>query len=189
MSGKWAMRLEGTWDRGIPYGELRTRLLTLIQIARRQAQLGYKRARKRLANLYVLFIQLENAARVSEAYDAYLAYLETGQRKVWVRVRKHRRGQRQRLIIIPPDIPKPDKCPRPASLAAVEVFAQSIGLNTHTLRYARITDLAKRKVHPALLGKMTKHVNIKWLINYIQEREAEELLEQLVMGDAEEPRD
>jgi len=179
-------RPEGTWDIGIPYEELRTKLLTLIEMARHRASMGYKRAKKRLANLYVLLIQLENAARVSEAYDAYLAYLETGQRKIRVRVRKHRKGQTYRFIIIPPEIPEPSRCPKPSSLAAVEVFAQSIGLNTHTLRYARITDLAKRKVHPTIMGKITRHKNLRWLIDYIQDRVAEETLERLVMGHAEE---
>jgi len=173
-----------SWDRGIPYKQIRERLLMLIDVARHQVSLGYKRARKRLANLYVLLTQLDNASRVSEAFEAYLRFVETGEREIEVRVRKQRKDPEFRVVMIPPEVPDPPDAPRPTSLAAVKVFAQSIGLNTHTLRYARITDLAKRQIHPAMIGRITEHRNLNLLIRYIQKEEARRTLRRLIFGEA-----
>jgi len=62
------------------------------------------------------------------------------------------------------------------------MFAQSIGLNTHTLRYARITHMARVGIHPAVIGRVTEHRNLNLLIRYIQKEEARRTLRRLIFG-------
>ena len=179
-------RRKGSWDMGVPYEQIRERLMSLIESVRFKASLGDKRAQKRLANLYILLIQLENAARVSEAFDAYVFFLATGQREVMVRVRK-RGDEEHRLVVIPPEIP--DDAPEPTSVAAVKVFAREVlGINTHTLRYARITHLAKLKVPAQIIGRITEHKTLDMILRYTQKVEAEDTLKRLVLGHATEAK-
>jgi len=171
----------GTWDKGISYEVAKAELLRLIAKARHEADLGSKRARKRLANLYVLLTQLENASRVSEAYEAYTRFLKGEGREIEVRIRK-RKDRETRLIIIPPEVPDPPEAPKPSSLMAVKKFASDIGLNTHTLRYARITHLAKLREAPQMVAKITGHATLNMILKYVQKVQAEERLRELIYG-------
>ena len=173
-------RPKKSWDQGVSYEEIKTRLLELIEIARFRASLGYEKAKQRLANLYVLLVQLENAARISEAYEAYMTFLATGMREIPVRVRK-RKDETYRLIMIPPEIP--ENAPAPVSIAAVKVFAREVlGVNTHTLRYARITHMARLGVPAQIIGRITEHKKLDMILRYTQKVEAEKTLRQLVLG-------
>ena len=175
-------RQQGTWDRGIEYDLLRKRLLRLYRGLAEKAERSV-RYRKRLALTMVLMIQLRNGCRVSEAVEALHKMVSTGQRKVWVKVRK-RKEEKLREIVLPKFIPDTDlKLVREEAEGVttdqVKSFARyNLGINTHTLRYAFITHLTVEKgVQPNVVAKITGHVDLDHLITYTQQVKAEEILE------------
>ncbi|MCD6348658.1 MAG: hypothetical protein J7L91_03455 [Candidatus Korarchaeota archaeon] len=178
-----APRQEGTWDRGIEYDLLRKRLLRLYRRMREKADRS-RRYRKRLAHTLVLMIQLRNGCRVSEAVEALQKMASTGQRKVMVRVRKTKKEEKKREVVLPKSVPDSDlrlirEDVKALTVDQVKSFARyNLGINTHTLRYAFITDMTLRQgIQPNLVAKITGHVNLDHLITYTQEVKAEELLE------------
>ena len=169
----------GTWDRGLDYEQTRLMLIREIAWARHRAKHD-KRARRRLAGLCVLLTQLDNAARVSEAHEAVSIFALTGQREVEVRVRKQRKDPEKRLVVIPPEV-RPEDVRELPSLDACRMYAFRLGINTHSLRYARITDLALKKVQPQIIARITHHRKLDMLIRYTQEVAARELLRREIM--------
>jgi len=157
-------------------------LLQHIARARHDAKRD-KRARRRLAGLCVLLTQLDNAARVSEAHEAVSIFARTGQREVEVRVRKQKKDPDVRLVIIPPEVKREDVRELP-SVDACRMYAFRLGINTHSLRYARITDLALKKVQPQIIARITHHRKLDMLIKYTQEVAAREILRREILGPA-----
>ena len=182
--------LKGTWDRGLDPEATRQMLLALMKEAEDRALKGSKRARGRLAKLCVMLIQLENGSRVSEAREAFLAWLKLGRpghiRKVRVRVRKQKKDPERRLIVIPgPVIEVSQRVGlRPEDVGtkmAICCLAQRLGINTHSLRYAGITRMAlSGKMADVAVAKITGHRKIEILLDYIQKVRAEKALEDLV---------
>ncbi len=176
-------RQKGTWDRGIDYDLLRKRLLRLYRRMREKAE-GSKRYRKRLAHTLVLMLQLRNGCRVSEAVEALQKMASTGQRKVMVRVRKTKKEEKERTVVLPKSVPDSDlrlirEDVKTITVDQVKSFARyNLGINTHTLRYAFITHLTVEKgVQPNAVAKITGHVDLDHLITYTQQVKAEEILE------------
>jgi len=181
-----AHRQEGSWDRGIDYDLLRKRLLRLYKNLREKAD-GSKRYRKRLALSMALMIQLRNGCRVSEAIEALHKMASTGQRKVMVRVRKVKKEEKLREVVLPKAVPDSDlrlvkKEAESVTVDQVKSFARyNLGINTHSLRYAFITHLTVEKgVQPNVVAKITGHVDLDHLITYTQRVKAEEILEREV---------
>ncbi len=59
---------------------------------------------------------------------------------------------------------------------AVKSYAHRHGLNTHSLRYAFITYLAKKGYDALTISKITGHKQLNHLITYLQSKRAEEVL-------------
>jgi len=104
--------------------------------------------------LQILLIQLVNGARISEAYEAYYKFCETGQREVYVRVRKKRRPE-TRAIDIPPEVIPICVKVNPDSVR--RVCKQKLGINSHSLRYAYITYLSQLNIPAHVVSKITHH--------------------------------
>jgi len=181
------------WDHASEKGLSYRDLLRLLE-----DKLEAARSDKEYAYLSVLYTQLRNGCRVSEAARAMLLFAKTGNRKLRVPVAK-RRDQVERLVLIPPVVEykrvawlaeefkrKPLERATKVLAARVKVFSLShLGLNTHSLRYAFITHLAEQGVAPQLIARITGHKRLDYIVHYTQRLKAEELLEKLVLGEVE----
>ena len=154
--------------------------------ARLESKLARAKSDRDYAYYAVLYTQLLNGARVSEAVDALREYARTGEAKVRVKVRKRKNAER--LIVVPNiDLKRvawildvdPEKLTN-----RVEKFAKSkLGANTHALRYAFITHLGSRGVSAQLIAKITGHARLDYILYYTQRAEAEKLLEDIARGE------
>lgn len=140
----------------------------------------------RLVHTSILMIQLRNAARISEASEAFHKWLITGKKKVKVRVRKHKNPNSMRTIVIPSVLEDIRDLYKGYDTIDPDTLAQRckswslirLHINTHSLRYARITDYLERGYNPAIVAKITKHKKMDMLLEYTQERAAEKILEE-----------
>ena len=165
------------WDAGVDFEATKARLESRLSRAKSDREYGY---------LAVLYVQLLNGCRVSEAVEAVQTFAKRNERKVKVKVRKRKNAER--LVIIPRAI----ELKRVAWLADVDAeklvervrfYARKhLKLNTHSLRYAFITHMAKRGVSAQLIAKMTGHATLQHILHYTQQVEAESILEEVVEG-------
>jgi hypothetical protein len=161
--------------------------------------LARKKVLARIFHLSVLLTQLRNASRISEAVEAVMFWLETNRTRLMVRVRKRgyitRKGKEKgkkpqpvyRRMFIPEEIidyrellqEYVKDTPLEKLTNRVKAWTKLTfqAFSTHALRYAKITDLVVKGYNPALIAKVTKHKTLDLLIEYTQEREAEEILE------------
>jgi len=147
-----------------------------------------RKAFKHYTYAVILLIQLRNGARVSEAIEALRKFIETGTRKVEVRVRKHKRPE-FRLMVLPKELSPRDLLPCSPVLEEaddkklkkrVQLYARKeLGINTHSLRYAFITYLLKKGVSPSIIAKITHHKNLNYILTYTQQKTADKILEDL----------
>jgi len=140
-----------------------------------------------------MLIQLYNGSRVGEA-SAFAVqwarhYLKTRnpEYRAKIKVEKRRDGA-ERLMAFPIKVRIPEEKLHAAAeyLASVDpvklknrvkVYAvKTIGINTHSLRYAFITHMLEQGVSPALIAKITGHAKLDYILHYTQRRKAEELL-------------
>ncbi len=171
------------WDMGKDYGGLKRKILKEIERVRDKDNL---KALTRLAYLITYAIQLRNGARVSEAVEGFNNFLnneyftEKGRKKVKVRVRK-KKALDTRELIYPEFLPyslmdKLRKYRVEVRVDRAKAYSRRIlGVNTHTLRYARITYLLNKGVNPSIVAKITHHSKLDFILNYTQEKLADKL--------------
>jgi integrase len=174
------------WDRGLDFAETRTRLVGLLDHERPMCSDDLN-PKKRLTHYSILLIQLVNGARISEAFDANRGWGENGDREQEVRVRKRRKDVELRLVMIPPELQDGDRpylleaLDRGLTIGATKTFAiDALGFNTHSLRYAQITELARKGMAPQLIAKVTHHKTLNFILSYTQQKEANKALRELV---------
>jgi len=167
------------WDRGLSWEECKRILDQALAKALNPSpsvadvnSLGY---------LAVLYTQLYNGCRVKEALVAVGGWLEDGQNVREVRVQK-RKDNKYRTVIVPKIIPRDAINTLALKVSNIKVYANRLGLNTHTLRYAFITKCLKEGHNPAVVAKITGHKRLDQLLTYVQNREAEEILKNFVPG-------
>ena len=171
-----------SWDLGLDYKRTYRLLLTKIRT-------HYKRrAFRHYTYAIILLIQLRNGARVSEAIEGLRKFIETGEKKVEVRVRKHKKPE-YRLMVLPKELSLKDLMPCKAILEEadterlkkrIQLYARKeLGINTHSLRYAFITYLLKKGISPSLIAKITHHRNLNYILTYTQQKTANEILEEI----------
>ena len=102
-----------------------------------------------------------------------------------VRVRKRKDGV-ERLVVVPERVELrrvvwlAEEEPRHL-VKRVKMYALSrLKLNTHSLRYAFITHLARRGISAQIIAKITGHRRLDYILHYTQRVEAEKLLEKIV---------
>ena len=192
-------RKEGTWASELSFEEI----VKIIEseweevkatiYRRKEVGLPYKRLLKRMAYLSVLLIQIRNGCRVGEAVEALKRFVSTKNQVVYVRVEKKWKKDKETGETILLNIKR--RIVRPAKLtdddldliSGVEVKKQNVvswassrlGINTHAIRHAFITNAAKRGINPSLIAKIIKWNDLQVLLEYIREEEADELLDQL----------
>lgn len=162
------------WDKGIDYETLLDIILKRYRIARKQKEKCY---------LAILLIQLRNGARISEAVRCYRQYLKNKNPEQRVVLSKKRKID-DRLMYMPLEfIPNIPECSEFLTIDykklinRIKVYSiRVLKVNTHTLRYAYITYLAKKGVNPSIIAKLTKHSNLNFITAYTQEKEAQNVL-------------
>jgi integrase len=99
-----------------------------------------------------------------------------------VRVRKERDGY-ERLMVLPEGLKIHDIsiCReillRGNATLRVKVYAKKVlGINTHSLRYARITHMLRNNISPSIVAKITGHKKLDYILTYTQMKTAEEAL-------------
>ena len=87
----------------------------------------------------------------------------------------------ERLIIIPPQIYDNDASIirthiDKTTLANIKMFCrEQLGYNTHALRYAYISYLAREGISAQIIAKITGHMTLKYILYYTQKTEAEKI--------------
>ncbi len=218
-----------TWDRGVDFGATRTKLIQMLQDLRPQAEES-PNSIIRIFHCSILLVQLINGARISEAFDAAINWVNNSKREQEIRVRKRRarcvclhvkindrgnssghelvsKGKRgkckvpgcvckeyrpdvtdieTRLMTIPPELTEQDRAIADAAIEygvtinATKLFALKVlHFNTHSLRYAQITELARQGKPPQLIAKITHHKGLDFILKYTQQKEADNTLREL----------
>lgn len=169
----------GSWDSGLDFENARRKLWELIETFFTSEK---KNDEKRFAYCLILYLQLYNASRISEAIRGFKIWLESGRREFYIKVSK-RKDNETRFFRIPDEIR--DEWRRFLSNFSedeetlkkrVKAWASKHGLNTHALRYARITHLIEVTKNPVEVGKITGHKKLDMLLEYAQKHRAEEIL-------------
>lgn len=127
---------------------------------------------KTKVGLQILYIQLVNGARISEAYESYYEWVKHPEEDhIWIRARK-RRKEIYRRMAIPREVIEPINVR--VHIESVKRLARSkLGVNSHSLRYAYITYLSvKLKLPFQVIAKITRHSNPVMLEYYTHELEA-----------------
>ena len=175
------------WDKGVDYVSAYQRILYHLGRDYERAQRSYRPGRKRVPGCCyaaILLIQLKNAARISEAVRAFREYLVTRRAEVQVLVSKKRKKE-YRLMVIPQELLELDfsMCmglldrPEDSIIDVAKHYARKkLKLNTHSLRYSRITYLLRRGVDSAVIAKITHHSNVNFIRTYTQQKLADEIL-------------
>jgi site-specific recombinase XerD len=167
-----------TWDRGLDYDYIKNKLERTLKNPKNDKQYAYTT---------ILYTQLLNGTRISEAVRAVQEFAKTGKRELNIKLSKKKREEK-RLIIIPDNIQR-EKClwigdeNEEALTERVKAYAKyKYGINTHSLRYAFITHLLKQNVNPSIIAKITHHSKLDFILTYTQEKEAEKTLRENVQS-------
>ena len=150
------------WDRGLDYVATYRRILKHFKEAKRDTQRAYD---------IILLTQLRNGSRVSEAIEFLKLISEPGnfKREAQIRVKK-RKDNFERLMILPSEISKRDLLrvsyiiKRATKQKVLNYARRTYGFNTHSLRYAFITYLAKKGINPTLIAKITGHKRLDYIL-------------------------
>jgi integrase len=166
------------WDKGIDYEFMYSRLLRKITSVKNNATKCY---------FVIALIQLRNGSRISEAIRAFKEWIVTNNTELYIRVSKKKKHE-DRLMIIPSEVQQyrllcadlldvEDKALRERVRATLHYYLK---LNTHSLRYAFITYLLKNNVNVAVVSKLIKHSKLDTLLHYVQVKEAEKVLREMI---------
>jgi site-specific recombinase XerD len=170
----------GGWDRGLQFEPTLRRLLEFRRFVRQR--IVRPRYRATLRNVNILLLALLNGLRISEAIECYYKWLESGERKVVVKIAKSK--DRYRLCLVPELFDKVDLAatrglPRPLKQTLNSFARRNFGFNTHSLRYAFINYLLSRGVDVPTVSRIVGHRSLNTILSYIQSRRAEETLESI----------
>ncbi|MCX8166208.1 MAG: hypothetical protein N3D79_06460 [Acidilobaceae archaeon] len=163
------------WDRGVDYEVMYKRLAKAVTKAE-----GVGRCYAAIA-----LTQLRNGARISEAIDAFMAFILSGGEIVEVRVGKKRKEE-YRVMKIPPVILESrvrEEC-RELTIVHGKLLRDRVrwwlrkhfNVNTHSLRYSFITYALMRGLDFAVVARMVHHANPSLLQRYVQRRVADDLI-------------
>lgn len=168
------------WDKGVDYESVYSLLVKSIRKKK-------ERKDRRLVSLcydFILLLQLRNGLRISEAVRAFKQYILTRKNELEVTVSK-KKNQVKRLVVVPdiPDIDINSLCidlvnvDDDVLVNRIKSYASGmLKINTHSLRYSFITYLLRKGVNPSIVAKITKHSKLDFILNYTQEKTAEDIL-------------
>lgn len=163
------------WDRGLDYEKVYKQILNHYRDASRATSKAYD---------IVLLSQLRNGARVGEAITFIKKVAESRERELYVPVEKRKDGY-ERLMVLPKEIKLRDVLSLSYIIDQITVekvatyCKYTYGFNTHSLRYAFISYMARKGTAPQLIAKMTGHKGLDFILYYTQQIEAENLLKEI----------
>jgi integrase len=166
------------WDKGVDFESMYHRLLRKIHSVKNNNTKCY---------LMIALIQLRNGARISESIRAFKEWIRTSNTELYIKVSKKKRLE-ERLMIIPQEIQQyrlncvdllevNDRTLRERIRATLHYYFK---VNTHSLRYSFITYLLRSGVNPALVSKMIRHSRLDTLMSYIQVKESDRILRDML---------
>ena len=187
------------WDQGLDYERTYKMLVKELEKTRKKEGV---RALARRTYLVVLLTQLRNGSRVREAIDAVIEFYKQKKKVVEVRVEKKKKEEFRKMVL-PKEVTREDlEIAGPRLMALIEKYEsredlsekekknritatistwakKSLGINTHSLRYAFITYLLKKGYSPTIIAKMTHHSKLDMILSYTQQKTADQILEEL----------
>ncbi len=170
-------KIEHTWDYSVDFTEARKVLTSAYKQLYDMNLMPYE------AYVAILLIQLTNGSRIKEAIRAFKTFVESGQREFQLQAEKHGNTRffiihdviRNRLSYKSILTISDDKLE-----ARIRMFAlKYLKCNTHSLRYALISFLAKNATDPAIIAKITGHKKLDRIIQYTQTKDAIDILRKL----------
>ena len=170
-------KIEHTWDYSVDFLEAKKVLMNAYKQLFDLNLMPYE------AYVAILLIQLTNGARIKEAIRAFKTFVESGQREFYLKAEKHGNTRffvihaviRNRLAYKSILTIADDKLE-----SRIRMFAlKYLKCNTHSLRYAMISHLAKDAVDPAIIAKVTGHKKLDRIIQYTQTKDAIDILRKL----------
>ena len=170
-------KIEHTWDYSVDFLEAKKVLMNAYKQLFDMNLMPYE------AYVAILLIQLVNGARIKEAIRAFKTFVESGQREFQLQAEKH--GNTRFFVI--PDVVRNRLAYKSILTIAddklesrIRMFAlKYLKTNTHSLRYALISYLAKNAVDPAIIAKVTGHKKLDRIVQYTQTKDAVEILRKL----------
>jgi len=177
------------WDQGLDYEKTYKLLTKELEEAREKD--GPKALKRRLY-LVILLTQLRNGSRIGEAIDFIYSVAQEYKREGLITVEKRKDGY-QRLMVLPKEVSKTDiltikglleeelqEHGKKGLVVKVSTWAKkTYGFNTHSLRYAFVSYLAKKGYPPQLIAKITGHRRLDYILHYTQEKMAKKILREL----------
>jgi len=167
------------WDRGLDFKQTLKKLLEYKRWIRSSPKMTGLR-RISLRNINILLLALLNGLRISEAIECYYRWLENPQQDVFnVRVAKSRREKYRLCVVKGLDsvdykLTRQLEKPRPNTLQSWSLIR--FGFNTHSLRYAYINHMLSQGYDPATISLIVGHSKLDTLMEYIQQKRAQEAL-------------
>jgi len=170
-------KIEHTWDYSVDFLEAKKVLTNAYKQLFDLNLMPYE------AYVAILLIQLVNGARIGEAIKAFKTFVESGQKEFQLQAEKH--GNTRFFII--PEVIKNRLAYRSILTisnknleARIRMFAlKYLKSNTHSLRYALVSYLAKNGTDPAIIAKITGHKDTKYITRYTQIKDALEIQRKL----------
>lgn len=170
-------RVPHTWDYSVDFLEAKKVLTNAYKQLYDMGLMPYE--------LYVaiLLTQLVNGSRIRESIRAFKTFVETGEREFQLQSQKKgnlrffvipsviRQRTTYRIVLTMDEKQLEDRIRKFAS--------RYLRVNTHSLRYAFISYLAKNYVDPAVIAKVTGHKRLDRIITYTQTKEAVDILRKL----------
>ena len=177
------------WDQGLDYEKTYKLLLKDLEEARSKSG---PMALKRKLYLIILLAQLRNGSRIGEAIDFIHDISKDFKREALVKVEK-RKDNHERLMVLPKEITKTDiltvkgllqeeleRYGKKGLVVKISTWVKNrYGFNTHSLRYAFVSYLAKKGYPPQLIAKITGHRRLDYILHYTQEKVAKKILREL----------
>ena len=187
------------WDLGLDYEK--TYKMLVKELNKESKKEGVRALAKR-TYLVVLLTQLRNGSRGYEAIEGVIKFYKEKKNIVEVRVEKKKKEDFRKMVL-PKEVTREDlEIAGPRLLALIEKYEsredlsekekknritatistwakKSLGINTHSLRYAFITHLLKKGYSPSLIAKMTHHSKLDMILSYTQQKTADQILEDL----------
>jgi integrase len=175
-----------SWNKNVDYVDAYRQISKSIKLSDNivAKKLGV-RTLKQLAYDCILLICLRNGARIGEAIEGF-SLLKNKKREVEVKVEKRRASNIFRTIIFPDEVLKVQSLISNTPIeykdktSIYHYSMRTYKFNPHSLRYAFITYLSKQKhIQPQLIAKITKHARLDQILTYVQETEANKILDKL----------
>jgi hypothetical protein len=173
-----------SWDKSLDYETAYSLLLRKIKPGEKLRERIKATTR---CYFIIALIQLRNGSRISEAIRAFKEWIRTNKTELYIRVSK-KKHEETRLMIIPQEISSYRLlCVDLLELSDIKLrervrnaLWRHFGWNTHSLRYAFITYLLKNNINVAIVSKLVKHSKLDTLLHYVQVKEAEKILREIV---------